>query len=337
METNKLLTVAVPCYNSEGYMRKCVDTLLGGGSDVEILLINDGSKDGTAAVADEYAQQYPEQVRAIHQENGGHGGAVNTGIENATGLYFKVVDSDDWVNITAFRRILRCLRELRENGKTIDMFISNYVYDKVGVQNKRAMRYRGALPENRILGWSDVGRLKKNQYILMHSVIYRTGLLHECELELPRHTFYVDNLYVYLPLGHVQTLYYLDVDFYHYYIGREGQSVQENVMISRIDQQLRVNKLMVDQIDLEDVPNETQRRYMFNYLGIITLVSSVLLIRAKTPEHILKKEELWAYIRERDARLYRMLRYSMYGILAHAPRDMATVLYKTARKFFGFN
>lgn len=94
----KLLSIAVPCYNSQDYMRNCVDSLLKGGELVEILIVNDGSKDDTAKIADEYAEKYPTIVRAIHQENGGHGEAVNTGIRNATGFYFKVVDSDDWVN-----------------------------------------------------------------------------------------------------------------------------------------------------------------------------------------------------------------------------------------------
>ena len=95
----KLLSIAVPCYNSEDYMRHCIETLLPGGEDVEIIIVDDGStKDRTAEIADEYAAKYPGIVKAVHQENGGHGEAVNTGLRNATGLYFKVVDSDDWLD-----------------------------------------------------------------------------------------------------------------------------------------------------------------------------------------------------------------------------------------------
>ena len=94
----KLLSVAIPSYNSEGFMRNCIESLLPGGEDVEIIIVNDGSKDGTGAIADEYAAKYPTIVKAVHQENGGHGEAVNAGLRNATGLYYKVVDSDDWVN-----------------------------------------------------------------------------------------------------------------------------------------------------------------------------------------------------------------------------------------------
>ena len=107
----KLLTFTIPCYNSQDYMRHCIESILPGGEDVEILIVDDGSKDDTAAIADEYAEKYPTIVKAIHQENGGHGEAVNAGIRNATGLYFKVVDSDDWVDAEAYQKILAFLKE----------------------------------------------------------------------------------------------------------------------------------------------------------------------------------------------------------------------------------
>ena len=106
----KLLTITVPCYNSEKYMQKCIDSLLTGGEDVEILIVDDGSTDGTAGIADEYAERYPSIVKVIHKENGGHGSGVNAGIENASGLFFKVVDSDDWVLDTAYQKVLETLR-----------------------------------------------------------------------------------------------------------------------------------------------------------------------------------------------------------------------------------
>ena len=108
----KLLSFAVPCYNSAAYMAKCVESLLKGGEDVEIIIVNDGSSDDTARIADEYATKYPTIVKAVHKENGGHGSAVNAGIENATGLFFKVVDSDDWVKEEAYMQILDTLRSL---------------------------------------------------------------------------------------------------------------------------------------------------------------------------------------------------------------------------------
>ena len=107
-----------------------------GGDDVELLIIDDGSKDSTGDIADAYEKKYPGIIRAIHQENGGHGEAVNAGIRNATGLYFKVVDSDDWVDYEAYKKILDKLRELAGNHTVLDMFIANYVYEKEGVRHQ---------------------------------------------------------------------------------------------------------------------------------------------------------------------------------------------------------
>ena len=259
----KLLTFAIPCYNSEAYMEKCIESILPGGEDVEILIVDDGSKDRTAEIADRYEREYPTICRAIHQENGGHGEAVNAGIRNATGLYFKVVDSDDWVDQEAYMQILNKLRELAGGETQLDMLLANYVYEKEGAKHKKVMRQAG-VPTDRLFTWSDVRHFHKGHYILMHSVIYRTKLLRECGLELPKHTFYVDNIYVYKPLPNVRTMYYMDVDFYRYFIGRDDQSVNEKVMISRIDQQIKVNKIMIDDVDLYKVSNPKCRQYMFN-------------------------------------------------------------------------
>ena len=243
----KLLSIAIPCYNSAAYMENCIRSLLPGGNEVEILIVDDGStKDNTAQIADEYERRYPGICRAIHQENGGHGAAVNAGLKNATGIFFKVVDSDDWVNGDAYRKVLDTLRQFVLGQDTLDMLITNFVYEKQGAKHKKVMNYNLALPKNEPFTWDDVKVFMAGQYILMHSVIYRTELLRKCGLELPEHTFYVDNIFVYQPLPHVRTMYYLDVNFYRYFIGRSDQSVNEQVMIGRIDQQIRVTKLMLD-------------------------------------------------------------------------------------------
>ena len=336
----KLLTFTIPCYNSQDYMRHCIESILPGGEDVEILIVDDGSKDDTAAIADEYAEKYPTIVKAIHQENGGHGEAVNAGIRNATGLYFKVVDSDDWVDWNAYQAILAKLREIAGGSVALDMLLANYVYEKEGAKHKRVMRQTG-FPKDQIFTWSDVRHFYKGHYILMHSVIYRTKLLRECGLELPKHTFYVDNIYVYKPLPHVRTMYYMDVDFYRYFIGREDQSVNESVMIKRIDQQIKVNKIMVDSYDLWKLQDRKLRKYMFNYLEIITVVSTVMLIRSGTEENLEKKRELWNYIKQKDLRLFHHLRNGIMGGTMNLPgkggRKISIAAYKISQKVVGFN
>ena len=318
----KLLSVTIPCYNSQDYMEHCIETLLTGGDDVEILIVDDGSKDATAEIADRYQKKYPTIIKAIHQENGGHGAAVNTGIANATGLYFKVVDSDDWVDEESYHKILAKLRELVGGSTTLDMFISNFVYEKQGADHKKVMKYTRMFPENEVFTWSDVRHISKGHYILMHSVIYRTQLLKDCGLELPRHTFYVDNLFVYNPLPYVKTMYYMNVDFYRYFIGREDQSVNEEV-------------------NLWKIANPKLRKYMFNYLEIITVVSTVLCLRSETEENLMKKRELWSYIKGYDLRLFHHLRRGILGQSMNLPgksgRKISVAAYKLTQKIVGFN
>ncbi len=337
----KILSFAVPCYNSAAYMKNCVESLLVGGEDVEIIIVDDGSSDETAQIADEYERKYPTIIKAVHQENGGHGEAVNTGLAHAAGLYFKVVDSDDWVNGEAYRKILKVLEESIRGPRTLDMLISNYVYEKQGAKKKRVMRYDGCLPTDRFFGWEDVKPLGKSKYLLMHSLIYRTELLRESGLVLPKHTFYVDNLVAFVPFPYVKTMYYLDVNFYRYFIGREDQSVQEDVMIRRIDQQLCVNKLMIDyMVSQKNLPKKL-RKYMLNYLTIITTVSSIMLIRSNTEENFEKKVELWKYMKSKDYKVYMQVRCSLLGRLSNLPgkggRQVSVATYKIAQRIYGFN
>ena len=337
----KLLSIAIPSYNSESYMRNCIESLLPGGEEVEIIIVNDGSKDGTAAIADEYAEKYPTIVKAVHQENGGHGEAVNAGLRAATGLYYKVVDSDDWVNKEAYLKILEKLAELVQTNNMVDMLLSNYVYEKEGKKHKKVMQYRSAFPVDKIFTWDDVKFLHVGQYIMMHSVIYRTQMLKECGLELPKHTFYVDNIFIYHPLPYVKKLYYMDVNFYRYYIGREGQSVQEKVMIGRIDQQIRVTKMIIDDCDVWKVKNKKLRNYMLSHIEILMVITSILAIRSKSEENLLKKKELWQYLKEKDARTYRNVRRSIMGNTMNLPgeggRKISVAAYKIAQMLVGFN
>lgn len=338
----KLLSIAIPCYNSAAYMENCINSLLPGGDEVEILIVDDGSKkDNTAEIADRYENQYPGICRAIHQENGGHGAAVNAGLKAATGVFFKVVDSDDWVNEQAYKAVLDTLRRFLYGKDTLDMLITNFVYEKQGAKHKKVMNYNLALPKNELFTWSDVKVFVAGQYILMHSVIYRTELLRECGLELPMHTFYVDNIFVYEPLPHVKNMYYLNVNFYRYFIGRSDQSVNEQVMIGRIDQQILVTKLMLGYYDVTRLQNRKLRHYMTRYLEIMMVISSILAIRSGSEENMQKKKELWEYVKKTNLTLYLRLRFGFLGQGMNLPgksgRQLSIAGYKIAQKFFGFN
>ncbi len=337
----KYISFAIPCYNSQEYMAHAIETILTGGEDVEIIIVNDGSKDNTSKIGHEYAEKYPDIIRVIDKENGGHGDAVNYGLANAEGKYFKVVDSDDWVNTESLQNILNVLKKMEEHGEEVDMLIANYVYEKEGASHKKVIHYCNVLPQNQIFKWSDVGRFHIDQYILMHSVIYRTDMLKLCQLTLPKHTFYVDNIYVYYPLPHVRKMYYMDEDFYRYYIGREDQSVNEKVMIKRVDQQIFVTRTMIDMYQMRQISNKKLRAYMEKYLAIMMTVSSILCIRSKDPENMEKKKELWKYLRQKDKKTFVRIRYGILGQSMNLPgksgRKISSLAYLLARKIIGFN
>ena len=337
----KYISFAIPSYNSEDYISRAIESILPGGEDVEIIIVNDGSKDGTLKIAKEYKEKYPDIIKVVDKENGGHGDAVNFGLANATGKYFKVVDSDDWVNEEALLLILSFLKELERDDKEIDMLVSNYVYEKVGAAHKKCIHYRNVLPQDKIFTWDEIGRFHLDQYILMHSVIYRTSMIKLSQMTLPKHTFYVDNIYVYYPLPHVRKIYYMDVDFYRYFIGREDQSVNEKVMISRVDQQIFVTKTMIDMYHLRDISSRKLRHYMVNYLAIMMTVSSILLIRSKKQENLEKKRALWRYLKKKDLKIYLRIRYGILGQTMNIPgrpgRRISSLAYSVARRIIGFN
>jgi glycosyltransferase involved in cell wall biosynthesis len=340
----KLITFAVPCYNSADYMDHCVETLLSAGAEAEIILVDDGStKDDTPAICDRWAEKHPDMIRVIHQPNGGHGEGVNQGLRHAQGLYYKVVDSDDWLDTEALEKVMEKLREFSRMPAPVDLLIANYVYEHVEDNTRKVMGYKNVFPMDKIFTWDDIHHFRASQYLLMHSVIYRTALLRDCGLELPKHTFYVDNIFVYQPLPYVKTMYYLDLDLYRYFIGRADQSVNESVMAGRIDQQVRVTKLMIGAHDVLAIKQSQPRlgRYMLNYLSMMMCVSSIFAVIANTPESLGLRTELWEYLRKKDRVLYRRCRYRVTNLGTNIPgyqgRKLSVHLYRLAQKIYKFN
>ncbi len=337
----KLLTVAIPCYNSAEYMDRAIQSALVCEDDIEILIIDDGSKDNTLEIAKKYEEKYPDSIRAIHKENGGHGSAVNTGLKNASATFFKVLDSDDWFDGESLKEVIKLLKQKVDDGIGLDMLISNYVYEKPSVHKHKSINYLGAVPRNKDITWKEVKHFRMSQNLLMHSIIYRTKLLIDCNLKLPEHTFYVDNIYAYYPLPYVKKFYYLDVDLYRYYIGRDDQSVNEEIMTKRIDQQIKVTKIMIDCHDPLTIRFRRLRKYMVQYLSMMLIVSSALLVNEGSQESIYKRDELWDYLKSKNLILYKIISRSKFGYpLQTNTRGGKKIIVKSYHflsRFYGFN
>ena len=255
----KLLTVTVPCYNSQDYMDKCIDSLLAGEGRIEIIIIDDGSVDKTGHIADSYAQRYPDTVKVVHQPNGGHGEGINQGLARATGIYFKVVDSDD--QLSGLPAFLDLLEQCEAEGG-VDLAVTNYRYCHTDGKGDRSIRYNNALPSDRIFDWEDTKRFRIHQLLSIHSCTFRTETMRRYSQPLPKHVFYEDNLMIYQCLPGIQRMRYMDTDLYLYTIGREGQSVAEETTKKRYTHQLLVNERCFCSSHLDQIRSRRLKKYM---------------------------------------------------------------------------
>ena len=336
------ITFVIPAYNAEKTLQRTLDSILWQTDGrYRVVIVDDGSTDRTGQIGKGYAMRHPDRIRYIHQENKRQGGARNTGLRSVETAYVSFLDSDDWLDREALVKVMEKLRSFIREGRLVDMFLANYVYEKPSVHKHKAIRYEGVFPQEKIFGWSDIKKFKISQNILMHSVIYRTQMLLDCSLELPKHTFYVDNIFVYTPLPYVKTMYYMDVDLYRYFIGRDDQSVNEKVMMGRIDQQIKVNKLMIDAHDLNKIKNKKLRDYMVKYLAMMMTVSSVFLIKEGSEESLEKRTELWKYLKNSSRNTFRLVNKQVLSkpmqIRGKAGRKMVVWGYSISRKLYGFN
>ncbi len=332
-----LLTVIVPSYNSQDYLDRAMTSLVGYGDEVEVIIVDDGSKDATGGIADDWASRYGS-VRVIHQENKGHGGAVNAGVAAAAGTHVRVVDSDDWLDRKALAAVLDVLREERAAGRELDLLVTNYVYEKQGKAHKAVIRYRNVLPRGRVFGWEQVRRCRYDQYLMMHALTLRTDVVRSSGLVMPEHTFYVDYLYSFVPLPYVRTIRYLDVDLYRYFIGRDDQSVNEKVMITRLDQLARVNRAMTEALPARADVEDKLWRYMVHYLRINAVVCSVMAQLSGTPEHLALKEEIWETMDDINSEATERLRKDLLAALVrHASPAVVRGGYRAAGFVLGFN
>ena len=301
-------------------MRHCIDNLVAAGEDVEVIIVNDGSKDNTGKIADEYQKKYPTIVKAIQKENGGHGSGVMAGIRNAEGMFFKVVDSDDWVETKDVLDMLELIKKHEAENANIDLYITNYVYEHAADNSQYVMHYRKCLPAEQIIAWEDMKRVKLETVFLMHSLLYRTAKLRESKMELPNHTFYVDDIYAYQPLPFMKKIFYHDIDLYHYFIGRADQSVNYGTMCKRYEQQMRVFRIMFTAYKYDEIIKQPKhlKKYMFKWLMTICGITIMTIVGTKEDKKTRWKvfHEYFDELKELDRKLYNKIRHRSLACFA---------------------
>lgn len=333
----KLLSVAVPCYNSEEYMENCIKSLLTGGDDIEIIIVDDGSKDGTGAIADRYQEKYPDTIRVIHQENKGHGGAINTALCAATGKYFKVVDSDDTLNTETLQIVLRTLKE--RDG--IDMLVTNYKYTHENPEEDFVVGYRRPLPRNRVISWRCIRSFSVEQYLTIHSVLFRTECVKASGVVLPEHVFYEDNVFVYSVLPKIKKFIFIDKVLYNYTIGREGQSVQEDIIKKRYKHQILASQTIFTTYRLDEIKDRKLRKYMYHECVMLLLIAVIFARLNRTEEAERDVEKMWedciAFDKKRAEHIKKYSLAAFVSVDGKTGREFGIALYRFAQKVVRFN
>lgn len=320
----KILTVSVAAYNVEKTIARTLDSCCADGvrEQLEVIIVNDGSKDGTVDVVRSYCKRYPDTFKLIDKENGGYGSTLNCSIRAATGKYFKPLDGDDWFDKEGIKKLVNLLAKsdadivitgrtlCKDDGSSEHSFatweteiLPKYISKKINITDLQAFR-------------NDMWR-----YTI------RTNILKEHPFELPEHCLYTDALFVAYPMPYIRTVIFQDYDVYCYHIGDNEQSVSIRSRIMHIEESRKVFKIMYDYYcehkrdNLPGIKLLTMRtaQSFHNYLIRPTLLLSV---STKNLEYIrdwdkkIKKEspELFALCGQeyRRIRWYRKTFYQFY-------------------------
>ena len=227
----KLLTFAIPSYNSEKFLASCLDSLLIGVDDkIEAIVINDGSTDRTSEIAHEYAKKYPF-IKVVDKENGGHGSGINVGIENATGLYFKMLDSDDHVDKEGLLGLLETIEKHLKEETLPDIYFADYYSvkeesdEKIVTSHKKWVKKLGIVSD-----FSNFKKVPEAKYFMVHELFIKTSVLQINKVRLVEKVFYEDSKFVLDCFINSKTFYYYEKPIYLYTVGRIGQSVSMEKM-----------------------------------------------------------------------------------------------------------
>ena len=268
----QILTIVVPSYNMEKYIRKNLESFIDIRiiDDIEVLIVNDGSKDDTESIAQEFVKKFPNTFHLLNKENGGHGSAVNCGIKNASGKYFKIVDADDWLDTESLVKLVKKLK-----STDVDLFLTNY--ETVDMFTHETVIYKF---QNITYGkvYSVEDAIKSGNLFPMHSLCYKTAILQENEISLQEKIYYVDEEFNVLPFVYVKSIYFYDIILYNYMIGNCNQSISVENQIKRIDHKIKIIKRLIDYIDNESFVVINKEYCYQKIAGMITSVYLVMLI-----------------------------------------------------------
>jgi len=273
----KILTIVIPTYNMQDYLRRCLDSLIVPEEQMkqlEVLVINDGSKDNSSAIAHEYQDKYPDTFRVIDKENGNYGSCVNRGLKEATGKYIKILDADDWFDNSCFPVYLEQL-----GLQNVDVVMNDcYKFDSLG-QKCGSFKICG-LQKDKI--YSITSLCEKKIFPQMHCLAYKTELLKSINYYQTEGISYTDQEWVSKPMSNITSILYLNLPIYNYMVGREGQTMDRNVLNRKISDQEKMIFSILDYMFSCEYQNKVNFTYLrekmmnlLHYLYCIHIVNGI--------------------------------------------------------------
>lgn len=268
---SKNLTISIAAYNVEKFIENTLDSLLVDNMDkLEVLIIDDGSKDETATLAKKYEEKYPNTFKVISKKNGGYGSTINCGIENATGKYFKQLDGDDWFDKENLKNILDKL-------DNIDSDIVYTPYVIVYENSKKREIYYEVLEKIE----EDINEFLKCTFkISMHNLMYKTSLLKENDIKIDENCFYTDTEYVVYPMVHCKTISTISLPLYMYRFGLEGQSVSYTGRLKHYEDHVRASNSLLNYISNNTSISNQKKVYLYEYVAemLATCIGGFLIL-----------------------------------------------------------
>lgn len=323
----KQLTIAIPSYNSEKFLAKALDSMCGYDDRLEVIVINDGSTDNTSKIGHEYAEKYPETVKVVDKENGGHGSGINRGLEEATGRYYKVVDSDDWITTENLKVILDKIEKLED----VDAIIMGF--KTVNISNDVVLTYS---PEcscaNRTI---DMIKLQEHyddvsDCLDFHSMCFSTQFLRKINFRVSEHVFYEDQEFAVLPFVHANWIMIFPETFYEYRIGDMNQSTNFENQAKKAAQHERVVKKMLEYYSAHKPMGIARDRFLQRRLAT-AVTSNYAIWLVKNPDKNEGKEkaaQFHQYMQEEQLDIAKLTE-KRYKLLLKASR------FKKAATYYG--
>lgn len=290
----KTLTVTIPSYNVEKYLPEIIPTFLAPEilGEIEILIVNDGSKDRTAEIAGQFEKDYPNTIRLVDKENGGHGSTINKGIELAQGKYFKVVDGDDWVDTEQFVRYVKRLKELDQDIVLTPFNRVNIDSGEIEKKTLSGISFDTEYSVSTLLG------LLGESY-QMHSTTFKTSVLKQIR-PIDEHCFYVDQEYIVFPLPYAKTAVCLDFTIYQYRVGNNEQSVSMQSLQRNREMHFRVIRTLLEYVGQADCSEEGKAFMKFRIAGMCAKQVEIYCAMAVCKETYAELRNFLRYMKEKS-------------------------------------